>query len=352
MLSPEERVPANHPLRPIKAMVENAFASMSDALDGMYSPIGRASIPPERLLKSMLLMALFSVRSERLFCEQLGYNLLYRWFLNMSLDEPGFHATTFSKNRGRFLEHDVARQLFASVVKQARDAGLMSDEHFSVDGTLIEAWASLKSFRPNDKSRRKREPPDDPGNPSVDFRGEKRTNATHTSTTDPEARLARKGKGKEARLSYSAHALMENRNGLLADIRIDSASGFAERVNGIAMLEDYAPGTKRITVAADKGYDDAAFVDACRARNISPHVAQNHARPGGSAIDARTTRHPGYTVSQWLRKRIEEIFGWLKSVGGFRRTRFKGKVRTQQAAHLVGAAYNLSRMVRLAPSGP
>jgi transposase len=352
VVSPEKRVPAHHPLRAVKAMVEQALSSMAEILDAMYSPNGRASIPPERLLKSMLLMALFSVRSERMFCEQLDYNLLFRWFLNMSLDEPSFHPTTFSKNRARFLEHDVARQLFASVVAQARQAGHLSNEHFTVDGTLIEAWASHKSFRPKDEAPEEHKPPDDPGNPTVSFRGEKRSNATHASTTDPEARLARKGNGKEAKLSYSAHALMENQNGLLVDIRVDSADGIAERYNAIAMLEDNVPGKKRITVAADKGYDDAAFVDACRVRNITPHVAQNHEGSGGSAIDARTTRHPGYSISQRLRKRVEEIFGWFKTVGGFRRTRFKGRARTQMAALVVGAAYNLTRMARLGVAGP
>lgn len=352
VISPEKRVPADHPLRPIKAMVEQALASMSDEFDAMYSDMGRGSIPPERLLKAMLLIALYSVRSERQFCEQLDYNLLYRWFLNMSMDERTFHATSFSKNRDRLLEHDVARKLFAQVVERAREAGLMSDEHFTVDGTLIEAWASLKSFRPKDESPSKREPPDDDGNPTVNFHGEKRSNATHSSTTDPEAKLARKGKGKEAKLSFSGHALMENRNGLLVDIRIDSADGWAERLNAISMLEDNIPGGKRITVAGDKGYDDTAFVDACRVRNITPHVAQNQRRSGGSAIDERTTRHPGYGVSQRLRKRVEEIFGWFKTVGGFRRTRFRGKERTQMAALMTGAAYNLSRMARLGAAGP
>jgi transposase len=339
-------------LRPIKALVEQTLASLSEQLDAMYSRIGRASIPPERLLKAMLLMALFSVRSERMFCEQLDYNLLFRWFLNMSMDEPSFHPTTFSKNRERFLEHDIARRLFAQVVERAREAGHMSDEHFTVDGTLIEAWASLKSIRPNDESPHVRQPPDDPGNPTVDFHGEKRSNSTHASTTDPEAKLARKGKGKEAKLCFSGHALMENRNGLLVDIRIDQADGTAERRNAIAMLEDNLPGTQRITVGADKGYDTADFVEACRDRNITPHVAQNVARRGGSAIDERTTRHPGYELSQRIRKRVEEVFGWFKTVGGLRRTRFKGKARTQLAALLVGAAYNLTRLARLGAAGP
>ena len=352
LLSPEKRVPADHPLRPIKKMVEEALEGMEGKMEEMYSPMGRASIPPERLLKSMLLIALYSIRSERLFCEELNYNLLYRWFLNMSMDEPSFHASTFSKNRARFLEHDVAREVFARVVAQARGAGLMSQEHFSVDGSLIEAWASLKSFRPRDEKRDEQDPPEDPKNPMVNFRGEKRGNATHASTTDPEAKLARKGDGKEAKLSYSMHGLMENRNGLLVELRVDSANGIAERYNAIAMLEGSIPGTRRITVAADKGYDDATFVEACRMRNVTPHVAQNLGRRGGSAIDGRTTQTPGYKFSQRVRKRIEEIFGWLKTVGGFRRTRFRGRARTQMAAYMAGAAYNLTRIERLGAAGP
>lgn len=347
VVSPEERVPATHPLRSIKPMVEQALGAMSEQFDAMYSPIGRPSIPPERLLKAMLLMAFYSVRSERQFCEQLDYNLLFRWFLNMSADEPGFHPTTFSKNRARLLEHQIARTLFGSIVEQAREAGWVSDEHFTVDGTLIEAWASFKSFRPKDERAQDREPPDDPGNPTVDFRGETWSNATHASTTDPQARLARKGRGKEARLSYSAHALMENRSGLLVDLRIDTVYGAAECYNAICMVEDTVPGSRRVTLGADKGYDDDAFVDACRARSITPHVAQNITPRRDSAIDGRTTRHPGYAVSQWMRKRVEEIFGWFKTVAGFRRTRFKGQERTQLAAYLVGAAYNLTRMATL-----
>lgn len=347
LLSPEKRVPLDHPLRAIKRMVERALAGMDGTFDQMYSHHGRASIPPEQLLKSMLLMALYSVRSERLFCEMLDYNLLYRWFLNMSMDEASFHATTFSKNRDRFLDHDVSHELFVEVIRQAREANLMSDSHFTVDGTLIEAWASHKSIRPKDETSDDRDTPDDPGNPSVDFRGQKRKNDSHASTTDPESRLARKGKGKEAKLSYSGHALMENRNGLLVDIRIDSADGLAERYNAISMLEDNVPGSKRITVGADRGYDEQSFVDACRVRNITPHVAQNKNASGGSSIDGRTTHHVGYDISQRLRKRVEEIFGWMKTVGGFRRTRMKGAERTQMAAYVVGAAYNLRRMVNI-----
>jgi len=234
-------------------------------------------------------------------------------------------------------------------VDQAREAGWVSDEHFTVDGTLIEAWASFKSFRPKDERAQDRTPPDDPGNPTVDFRGEKWSNATHASTTDPQARLARKG--KEAKLSYSAHALMENRSGLLVDLRIDTVYGAAECYNAISMVEDTVPGSRRLTLGADKGYDDEAFVDACRVRTITPHVAQNITPRRDSAIDGRTTRHPGYAVSQWMRKRVEEIFGWFKTVAGFRRTRFKGQERTQLAAYLVGAAYNLTRMATLGATG-
>ena len=347
LLSPEKRVPAAHPLRGIKELVEQALTAMDGTFEAMYSRRGRSSIPPEQLLKSMLLMALFSVRSERLFCEMLDYNLLYRWFLNMSMDEQSFHPTTFSKNRDRFLEHDISYELFAEVVRSAKNADLLSDSHFTVDGTLIDAWASHKSFRPKDESPDERDTPDDPSNPDVDFRGQKRSNKTHASTTDPESRMARKSKGKEAKLSYSAHALMENRHGLLVDFRIDTADGFAERLNAVSMLEDNVPGSQRLTLGADRGYDDRSFVDACRARNITPHVAQKLDAPGGSAIDKRTTRHDGYRVSLRIRKQVEEVFGWMKTVGGFRRTRLRGMARSQMAAYVVGAAYNLRRLVNI-----
>jgi transposase len=346
VVSPEKRVPADHPLRRIKAMVEAILAGLSPTFDAMYSSTGRPSIPPERLLKSQVLIALYSVRSDRFFCEQLDYNLLFRWFLDMNVDEPTFDASSFSRNRDRLLEHDVARKFFAAVVEQARAAHLMSHDHFTVDGTLIEAWASLKSFRKKDEKANDREPPDDPGNPTVDFRGEKRSNETHASTTDPESRLARK-KGKESKLSFSAHALMENRNGLIVDFRVDQADGFAERRNALAMLRDGVVKERRITVAGDKGYDIAEFVADCRDLGVTPHIAQTSDPRRSSAIDARTTRHPGYAVSQRKRKLVEEIFGWMKTVGGFRRTRFKGKQRTQLAAHLVAAAYNLLRVAKL-----
>jgi transposase len=328
-------------------MVEVALRQMSPLFDAMYSTVGRSSIPPERLLKSSLLMAFYSVRSERLFCEQLDYNILFRWFLDMSMEEPSFDHSSFSKNRERLIAHEAAQEFFLTIVAQARGAGLMSDEHFTVDGTLIEAWASIKSFRKKDEKPGDRPPPDDPGNPSVDFHKEKRSNATHESTTDPDAKLARKGKGKEAKLSYSQHALMENRNGLLVDLRIAEANGTAERDLALEMVGYRLPGTKRITLAGDKGYDTKDFVEECHWRRVTPHVAQNITEHRGSAIDGRTTRHPGYTLSQRIRKRVEEIFGWTKTVANFRRTRFKGLARTELASYFVGAAYNLLRMGRL-----
>ncbi len=354
LMSPESMVPAKHPLRRVKQLAETVLSTLSPTFDAMYSAIGRPSIPPERLLKATVIMALYSVRSERLLCEQLGYNLLFRWFLDMDMIEPAPDHSTFSRNRERLLEHDVAGQFFRAVVEQARREKLMSDEHFTVDGTLIEAMASLKSFRPKDEPKDKNKgdgngPPQDPGNRWVDFHGEKRSNDTHESKTDPEAKLMRKGLGKEAKLSYSAHALMENRNGLLVDLRIAEANGRAERETALQMIDEALPGPRSVTLGADKGYDTRDFVDGCRERKVVPHVAQNaHARRR-SAIDARTTRHPGYAISQRIRKRVEEIFGWAKTIANFRRTRFRGKARTQLAAFFVGAAYNLLRIAKLRP---
>jgi transposase len=342
VVSPEHRVPQDHPLRPIKAMADAVLASMSRTFGRMYSKTGRPSIPPERLLKSQILIALYSVRSDRMFCEQLDYNLLFRWFLDMNMDDPAFDHSSFTKNRDRLLEHDVAGEFFAAVVEEGRRLGLMSSEHFTVDGTLIEAWASLKSFRPKDEKPDDRDPPDDPGNPTVNFHGEKRSNETHASTTDPEAKLARKGNGKEAKLCFSAHALMENRNGLLVELRVDAATGIAERETALAMLAEHV--TEGATVGGDKGYDQRPFVDGCRELGVTPHVAE---KVKYSAIDARTTRHGGYTISMRIRKRIEEIFGWAKTIGGFRRTRYRGVKRTQQAGYFVGAAYNLLRIANL-----
>ncbi|GEL75747.1 IS5 family transposase [Myxococcus virescens] len=346
--TPGDRVPAGHPLRRVKDMADAALAALSPTFDEMYSGTGRPSIPPEHLLKSCLLMAFYSVRSERLFCEQLDYNLLYRWFLDMGMEDASFDHSTFSQNRDRLLEHDVARRFFMAIMGQAQSAGLTSSEHFSVDGSLIEAWASLKSFRPNDEKEDKKEPPDDKGNPTVNFHGQKRGNATHASTTDPEARLARKGDGKEARLAYSLNGVMENRNGLLVDLAVMPADGFAERDAAVMMLEGLKSRNKRASVGADKGYDTADFVADCRRMGVTPHIAQTTDTRRRSAIDRRTTRSAGYALSQRIRKRIEEVWGWMKTVGGFRKTRFKGRERTEMAAYLVGAAYNLVRMARLA----
>jgi IS5 family transposase len=304
-------------------------------------------VPPERLLKASLLIALFSIRSETQLCEQLHFNLMYRWFLDMDMHEQVFDPTTFTKNRDRLMDHEVAREFFLRVVAHARSKHLLSQDHFTVDGTLIEAWASLKSLRPKGEKPEDREPPDDKGNPSVNFHGEKRGNDTHESTTDPEAKLARKGHNVAAKLCYGAHALMENRNGLLVDFHVAGVLDETERDAAIRMMDRSVPGTRRVTLAGDKGYDTKGFVQRCRDRNITPHVARNTNRRGGSAIDARTTRHEGYATSQRIRKRVEEIFGWMKTVGGFRRTRYNGRDRTQLAAWLVGAAYNLLRIARI-----
>jgi len=350
LMSPESVVPAEHPIRRIKALADEALTKLSPIFDAMYASTGRPSIPPERQLKAMLLMALYTVRSERMFCEQLDYNLLFRWFLDLNWDEPAFDHSTFSRNRMRLLEHNVAGEFFRTVVAEARELKLTSDEHFTVDGTLIEAWASLKSVRPKGKKPTDRTPPDDSGNPSVDFHGERRRNATHQSTTDPEARLAKKGAGKEARLCYTESVLMENRNGIVIDLRIGQATGRAEREHGLEMLHELG-GRRRVTVAGDKGYDTADFVAGCRALNATPHVAQNERRLGGSALDARTTGWLGYVLSQRARKRVEEIFGWMKTVGNFRRTRYRGIERTNLAAYLVAAAYNLLRIAKLCALG-
>jgi transposase len=342
----ETRVPPDHPLRVIKDLADQALKKLSPDLDRMYAQVGRPSIPPERLLKSSLLIALFSVRSERAFCEQLNYDLLFRWFLDMNLIEPSFDATTFTKNRERLLKHQVGQALFDEVVLAADLQGLLSDEHFTVDGTLIEAAASLKSFRPRDG-----DPPDttddDPSNPWVDFRGEKRSNSTHESTTDPEARLLRKGKGKEAKLVFMAHALMENRHGMLVDFQMTQATGTAERDTALVLVDEAKErGFHPKTMGGDKNYDTGDCVAELRRRGVTPHVAQN-TKGRSSAIDGRTTRHAGYAISQRLRKRVEEIFGWMKTVGGFRRTRYRGLDRTGLAGYLVATAYNLVRMAKL-----
>jgi transposase len=348
LMVPEQRVPSDHPLRVIKAIADTALAALSSKFDEIYASEGRPSIPPERLLKGCLLIAFFTIRSERQFSEQLNYNLLFRWFLDMSMDESVFDPSTFAKNRDRLLSAQVAQRFFELVWDQAKRAGLTSSDHFTVDGTLIEAWASMKSFKPKDEKPGDRPPTDDPGNPTVDFHGEKRSNETHQSTTDPEARLAKKGKGKEAKLAFSTHVLMENRNGLCAGIRVDEADGRAEPRNALVLIrEQKAKGEEPKTLAGDKGYDTADFVQQLREEGVTPHVAQNISKQRGSNIDGRTTRHGGYAVSQHCRKKVEEIFGWGKTVGGMRKTRYKGKKRTGMWAYLMAAAYNLVRMSNL-----
>jgi transposase len=345
-LSPEQRVRKDHPLRAVRAMTGEILERMSPLFDVMYAAGGRPSIPPEKLLRAQLLQMLYSVRSERLLMEEIDYSILYRWFVGLNLDEAVWDATTFTKNRDRLLEAAVAKEFLAQVVEQARVAGLISDEHFTVDGTLLEAWASLKSFQPKDKQDGP--PPDDTGNPTVDFHGQKRSNDTHESKTDPDALLARKGKGKEARLSYNGDLLIENRNGLIVNAELLQANGRAERDAALVMLEQLA-GDGRVTVGADKGYDTAEFVDQCRHMNVTPHVAQNTGRPGGSAIDARTTRHVGYDVSQKKRKRIEECFGWLKDIALLRKLKYRGLLKVGWIFTFAAAAYNLVRMRKLIP---
>ena len=314
----------------------------------MYSRIGRPSVPPEQLLKATVLMALYSIRSERAFCERLNYDLLFKWFLDLPIDAAAFDPTTFTKNRERLLEAEIADRFFAAVLHQAKLRRYVSSEHFSVDGTLLEAWASPKSFKPKDGPP----PPAVSGgrNAELDFRGQPRSNQTHSSTTDPEALLARKSDAAPAKLCYAGHVLMENRSALIVDMELTQADGRAEREAATQMLGRLPARKRRRTVAADKAYDTADHVGALRRMNVTPHVAQNQARRGGSALDPRTVRHPGYAVSQWIRKRVEEAFGWMKTVGGLRRTRYRGRARVQMHAYLVAAAYNLVRIARLSPA--
>jgi transposase len=342
-LSPEERVPTDHPLRAVRASTDRILAQLSTLFSLLYSSLGRPSIRPEKLLRALLLQILYSIRSERMLMEQLNYNLLFRWFVGLNMDEPVWDATVFTKNRDRLVKAEVARQFFGLVVEEAKTLDLMSDEHFTVDGTVLEACASLKSFRKHDEGETL--PPDDPGNPTVNFHGEKRSNQTHASTTDPDALLARKGGGKEAKLSYSGHVLMENRNGLVVDVEVLQANGTAERDAAMMMIEAI-PGDHRVTVAADKGFDTKEFVAETRNMNATPHVAQNN-KGRKSAIDGRTTRHAGYAVSQQRRKRIEEIFGWMKTVGGMRKLRHRGLHLVGWIFTLTAAAYNLIRIRNL-----
>jgi len=341
-VSPETMVPKDHPLRSLKVMVDAALKEISVHFDAIYSHTGRPSIPPEKLLKASLLQAFFTIRSERQLVEQIGYNLLFRWFLDMALDEKPWDATVFSKNRDRLLKAEISAHFFAAVLAQARRKQLLSSEHFTVDGTLLEAWASIKSFRPKDG------PPEGPvgRNEERDFKGQKLSNATHASVTDPEAKLYRKSSQQGADLYYMGHTLMENRNGLVVEATVTQANGTAEREAALAMVKKVAQkkGKKqRITLGADKGYDTQDFVDELQKMQVTPHVAQNNTNRA-SAIDGRTTRHPGYAVSLRIRKRVEEIFGWMKTVGNYRSPKYRGIDRVGWHFTLVAAAYNLVRM--------
>ena len=342
----EQRVRADHPLRTIRTLVNEALASLDGRFGEIYSEIGRPSIPPEQLLRAMLLQAFYTVRSERQFMEQLDFNLLFRWFVGLGVDDPVWDASTFSKNRERLLEGSVAAAFLSAVLAIPRVKRLLSQDHFSVDGTLIQAWASMKSFRPKDDGT---SPPDPPAPPSggrnaeVDFHGQRLSNDTHQSTTDPEARLYRKGRGREAKLCFMGHLLMENRNGLIVDGCVTEASGQAERTAALAMIEKRADRPNRITLGADKGYDAEDFANELRSMNVTPHVARNTAGRR-SALDGRTTRHPGYAVSQRIRKRIEEGFGWGKEFGLLRRIRMRGRERVDMAFAFSAAACNLIRL--------
>jgi transposase len=344
-ISPEQRVPADHPLRPLRQMTDEIFKQLSPRFDRLYSRVGRPSIAPERLLRALLLQVLYSVRSERMLMEQLQYNLLFRWFVGLNMDDSVWDATTFSKNRDRLLRGEIAEEFFAAVLELAREKELLSDEHFTVDGTLVEGWASMKSFQPKDQGPPEdQNQPDDPGNPTVNFHGQKRSNETHQSTTDGDLKLFKKSRGSAAQLAYQGHVLMENRNGLVVNARLTQASGTAEREAALAMLQ---PRRKRVTLAADKGYDTKDFVADLRARRVTPHVVPNDKRRGGSTIDGRTTRHPGYEISQRKRKRVEEIFGWLKTVGLLRKTRHRGVELVGWIFKFATAAYNLVRIRNL-----
>ncbi len=339
-ISPEARVPQDHPLRAIRVLVDEVLAELSPRFETLYARVGRPSIPPEKLLRAQLLQVLYTVRSERQLMEQLDYNLLFRWFVGLNMDDAVWDPTVFTKNRQRLLDGEVATAFLEQVVGQARRRGLLSGEHFTVDGTLLEAWAGLKSFKRNDETAR---PPDDPGNPTVNFHGERRSNDTHASTTDPEARLARKGHGREAKLSYAGHAMIDNRHGLVVNAEATPATGTAEREAAIEMASALPEGA---TIGADKGYDTQGFVEALRSLGVTPHVAQNTSNRS-SAIDGRTTRHPGYLVSQRKRKLIEEVFGWLKTVGLMRKLRHRGARRVDWLFTFAAAVYNLVRIRNL-----
>jgi transposase len=341
-ISPEALVPKDHPLRLIRELANAALERLSPAFQKLYAAVGRPSIPPEHLLRALLLQAFFSVRSERQLMEQLSYNMLFRWFVGLSMDAPVWDVSVFTKNRDRLLQGDIAQAFLVALLSDPRVKPLLSDEHFSVDGTLIEAWASMKSFRPKDGSG---EPPAEGRNGERDFHGEKRSNETHASTTDPDARLYKKAAGQAAKLCHMGHVLMENRNGLVVEASLTHASGTAEREAAADMVGQHSGG-QRITIGADKAYDTTDFVAEMRRQGVTPHVGQNN-KNRRSAIDGRTTRHRGYTVSLRIRKRIEEVFGWMKTVGGQRKTRFCGTARVGRMFTLAAAAYNLVRLPKL-----
>jgi len=335
-LSPEQRVPADHPLRTIRAMTDDALRRLSPRFEALYAKTGRPSIPPEHLLRALLLQVLYSVRSERMLMEQLEYNLLFRWFVGLGMDDAVWAPTTFTKNRDRLLAGDIARAFFEDVVAQARGRRLLSAEHFTVDGTLLEAWAGQKSFTRKEQSG---PPPDDPGNPTVDFHGERRSNQTHQSTTDPDSRLFKKAKGHEAKLAYLGEVLMENRHGLVVDACVVPATGTGERDAALGLVADLPP--RRVTVGGDKGYDTRGFIDTMRRLGATPHIAL---KKKSRTLDRRTTRHAGYEISQRVRKRIEEVFGWLKTVGGLRKLHHRGGARVNWQFLFAAAAYNLVRL--------
>lgn len=342
-LSPEDLIPADHPIRRIRRVVDAVLGELDEGFDVMYAASGRPSVPPESLLKATVLMAMYSIRSERAFCERLNYDLLFKWFLDLPIDARAFDATTFSKNRQRLLDHEIADRFFAAVVRQAKLRRYVSSDHFSVDGTLLEAWASHKSFQPKDGP-----PPSLPAgrNAEVSFHGQRRTNETHASTTDPEARMARKSNATAAKLCYAGHLLMEHRNALLIDIELSEANGYAERDTALEMLERLPASTRRRTIAGDKAYDTAGFVADVRALGFTPHLAPNTTRQR-STIDRRTTRHAGHVVSQRIRKRIEEPFGWIKTIAGGRKLRYIGRQRNRAWFVMTGAIYNIIRIAAI-----
>jgi transposase len=355
VVTPDQLIPTDHPIRRVKPMVEAALRELSGVFDQMYAAGGRPSIPPEHLLKACLLMAFYSIRSERQFCERLQYDLLFKWFLDLNVEDEAFDQSTFAKNRDRLLEHEVSRMFFEAVLGQARKLHLLSNQHFTVDGTLLESWASIKSLKPKGAKEKRGSGPRGGGssggrNPEIDFHGQKRSNQTHVSSTDPEALLARKGNAQPAKLSFAGHLLMENRSGLAVDVMVTPAMGTSEREAGLKMLKRLRGRhrTRRLTLGADKGYDTTDFVAGCRQLKVTPHVAQNINSHRGSKIDERTVTHLGYLTSQRVRKRVEEIFGWLKSVGGGRKLRYTGVNRNQLWAEMATAAFNLVRLSNLA----